>query len=97
MRTLTPSQAAQECGVSAATVRRWADSGVLRCLRLPSGCRRFEPAAIDAFRMKLGSNAAAASSAGGAPAVHLDALREVHDAPISPGERAPGHSIAGVG
>jgi diguanylate cyclase (GGDEF)-like protein len=40
------AEAAAELGVSAATVRRACDAGVLACRRSPGGHRRFEPAAL---------------------------------------------------
>jgi excisionase family DNA binding protein len=39
--TLSIGDAAKELGISTKTLRRWADSGKIRCLRSPSGQRRF--------------------------------------------------------
>lgn len=47
--TLRTGAAAKRLGVSRATVRRWADAGLLPYLRFPSGQRRFRPADIDAI------------------------------------------------
>lgn len=46
---LTPREAAVVLGVSAATVVKWANAGELRCIRLPSGFRRFRRSDIDEF------------------------------------------------
>ncbi len=51
---LTITEAAERLGVSAATLRRWADSGAIRTVRLPSGYRRFEPAEVARKRRELG-------------------------------------------
>jgi MerR family transcriptional regulator, light-induced transcriptional regulator len=39
---LTTNEAAELAGVGASTVKRWADEGVLRCVRTAGGHRRFE-------------------------------------------------------
>lgn len=46
---LTTGEVADHCGVSTATVRRWATSGQLQSVRLPSGHRRFTPEAVEAL------------------------------------------------
>lgn len=43
------SSAARYLGVSATTVRRWADEGVLVSFRTPGGQRRFSPQQLDEF------------------------------------------------
>lgn len=48
-RPLTTRQVADMLGVSPATVVTYADSGVLRCFRLPSGHRRFRRADVEAL------------------------------------------------
>ena len=53
-RLLTISQAADLLGVSPATLRRWADEGELKAVKLPSGYRRFEPAEIERKRREMG-------------------------------------------
>ncbi|MCI0820481.1 MAG: helix-turn-helix domain-containing protein, partial [Chloroflexi bacterium] len=49
MANFTVQDVADLCDVSVDTVRRWADSGLLPCHRLPSGWRRFDPAVVLAF------------------------------------------------
>ncbi len=46
---LTVSQAADELGVSIATVRRWSNAGHLQGYRTPGGQRRYTPEQLDAF------------------------------------------------
>lgn len=53
-KLLTIEQAAQRLGISARTLRNWADKGLIPVVKLPSGYRRFEPAVIDAKRRELG-------------------------------------------
>ncbi len=60
-RLLTISQAAELLGVSAATLRRWADEGELKAVKLPSGYRRFEPAEIERKRREMGFSGEAQS------------------------------------
>lgn len=52
---LTPTQAAEVLGVSAATVRRWEEKGILLpSRRLPrSGHRRYARADVDAAKAKI--------------------------------------------
>ena len=50
---LTVSQAAEELGVSIATVRRWSNAGHLRGSRTPGGQRRFTQEQLDAFVASL--------------------------------------------
>jgi excisionase family DNA binding protein len=57
-RTLSPRQAAELLGVSAATVRRYADAGVLRAAKLPSGYRRFELRDVVVLAAKIQTGAA---------------------------------------
>jgi len=45
---------ADELGVSVPTVRKWADTGEMKAIRLPSGFRRFEPAEVDRKRREMG-------------------------------------------
>ncbi len=45
---LTTGEVADRCGVSTATVRRWATAGQLKSVRLPGGHRRYTPEAVDA-------------------------------------------------
>ncbi len=43
---LTSAQAAQLLGVTAATVKRWSDAGLLPCVRTAGAHRRFDPAEV---------------------------------------------------
>ena len=45
----TSSQAAENLGVSLATIRRWTDAGHISCYRTPGGQRRFSRAQLDEF------------------------------------------------
>lgn len=47
---LTISQAAKRLGVSVQTLRAYADKGIVPVVKLPSGYRRFDPAAIQRVR-----------------------------------------------
>ena len=49
-RLLPISQAAKRLGISVPTLRAYADKGLVPVVRLPSGYRRFDPAAIDRVR-----------------------------------------------
>ena len=44
---LTTSDVGERLGVTDETIRRWADDGRIRHMRLPSGHRRFRQADID--------------------------------------------------
>jgi excisionase family DNA binding protein len=46
-------QTARELGVSERTIQRWAESGVLTPVRLPSGVRRFRPDDVAALRGQM--------------------------------------------
>jgi len=50
---LTVSQAANELGVSVATVRRWSNAGFLKGYRTPGGQRRFTRQQIEEFLESL--------------------------------------------
>ena len=52
-KMLTISEAARQIGVSAKTLRAWADKGLVPHVRLPSGYRRFTPAQIEETRRKM--------------------------------------------
>lgn len=49
----TISQAARQIGVSAATLRRWANDGKIPVTVLPSGYRRFSDQQIEAIRRQI--------------------------------------------
>lgn len=53
MRLLTIAQAAAQLGVHQNTLRGWADKGLVPTVRLPSGHRRFDPAAIEQVRREM--------------------------------------------
>jgi excisionase family DNA binding protein len=53
-KLLTITQAARMLGVSPSGLRRWADKGMVRTIKLPSGYRRFERAEIDRQREAMG-------------------------------------------
>jgi excisionase family DNA binding protein len=53
-KLLTIGQAAARLGVSVATLRAWADKGLVKTVRLPSGYRRFTPTEIAARRREMG-------------------------------------------
>ena len=57
-RTLTASEAASLIGVSIATVRGWADAGLLPSHRTVGGHRRFDPSELKDWLRKRGANAA---------------------------------------
>ncbi len=44
---LTTRAAARKLGVGTTSIKRWADSGLLRCVRTPGGHRRFPREAVD--------------------------------------------------
>lgn len=46
---LTTREVAKLLGVGTTSVKRWADSGLLSCVKTPGGHRRFPRAAVDAF------------------------------------------------
>ena len=53
-RLLTISEAAAMLGISPNTLRRWADQGVVKTIKLPSGYRRFELTEIERKRREMG-------------------------------------------
>ena len=46
---LNVSEAADFLGVSAASVRKWSDQGLVSVFRTPGGQRRYSPADLEAF------------------------------------------------
>ena len=53
-RLLTIAEAADRLGVHFKTLRSWADKGLVPVIKLPSGHRRFESAAIERMRVEMG-------------------------------------------
>jgi len=53
-RLLGIGEAAARLGVSISTLRSWADKGMLKMVRLPSGYRRFTEAEIEEMRRLMG-------------------------------------------
>ncbi|MDP9364144.1 MAG: MerR family DNA-binding transcriptional regulator [Chloroflexota bacterium] len=53
-RLLTISQAARMLGVHQNTLRTWADKGLVRHVRLPSGYRRFAVTEVERLRREMG-------------------------------------------
>jgi excisionase family DNA binding protein len=50
---LNISEAARRIGVSAKTLRSWADKGLVPHVRLPSGYRRFTPEQVEQVRQTM--------------------------------------------
>lgn len=48
-RWLTVADAARYLGVSVATVRRWTNTGALKCFTTPGGQRRFDERELEAW------------------------------------------------
>ena len=53
-RLLTINEAARRLGVHQNTLRSWADKGLVRHARLPSGHRRFTAAEVARLRREMG-------------------------------------------
>jgi excisionase family DNA binding protein len=53
-KLLTISEAAGRLGVSSGTLRSWADKGIVKAIKLPSGYRRFTEAEIERQRREMG-------------------------------------------
>jgi excisionase family DNA binding protein len=58
---LTSTEVAERLGVTAATVKRWADEGLLACARTAGRHRRFDPEEVERFRRERGGAPAAAN------------------------------------
>ncbi len=56
-RLLTVSEAARRIGVHPNTLRTWADKGIVRHVKLPSGYRRFPVAEVERVRQEMGYGA----------------------------------------
>lgn len=53
-RLISIGKAAELLGVSVGTLRAWADKGLIRAIRLPSGYRRFTREEIEETRRQMG-------------------------------------------
>jgi excisionase family DNA binding protein len=51
---LSIGPAAKRLGISVATLRVWADKGLISVVKLPGGYRRFQPEVIEAKKLELG-------------------------------------------
>jgi excisionase family DNA binding protein len=58
---LTSTEVARRLGVTAATVKRWADTGVLECARTAGRHRRFDPVVVERFQREHGAAGATAA------------------------------------
>jgi excisionase family DNA binding protein len=79
---LTTAEAARRVGVSVATLKRWAEAGLLPCTRTGGGHRRFSAAAVDLLVARQGRGQQGLSTwvervLGGAP---LELEREIFEA-----------------
>ncbi|MBX2813486.1 MAG: helix-turn-helix domain-containing protein [Myxococcales bacterium] len=54
---LTTAEAARRLGIGPSTVKRWADEGILACVRTVGGHRRFVSEEVDRFQQKVFSKA----------------------------------------
>jgi excisionase family DNA binding protein len=59
-RLLTVAQVAKQLGVHPNTVRNWCDKGLLECVKLPTGYRRFTQDSIDRLIEEMQEGKAAA-------------------------------------
>ena len=53
-KLLTISEAARRLGVHPNTLRTWADKGLVRHVKLPSGYRRFSVQEVERLRQEMG-------------------------------------------
>ena len=53
-KLLSIGEAAERLGVSVGTLRSWADKGLVKTIRLPSGYRRFLHEDIEELRREMG-------------------------------------------
>lgn len=60
--TLSPTEAAALLGVSANALNKYADLGLVQCMRLPGRFRKYRREDIDAFAATLLPDAPAASA-----------------------------------
>lgn len=72
-RFYSTAELARICGVSISTIKRWTDSGLLRCVRTPGGHRKFRVQDVADATRRLGTTSAAAE-APPRPAAEVDEL-----------------------
>lgn len=70
-RFYTTAELARICGVSISTIKRWTDSGLLRCVRTPGGHRKFRLQDVAEAARQLETSMALPEAR---PAATLDAL-----------------------
>ncbi len=70
-RFYTTAELARICGVSISTIKRWTDSGLLRCVRTPGGHRKFRLQDVGEAARRLGASTALPEVR---PAAEYDAL-----------------------
>ena len=61
-RLYTTADLARVCGVSISTIKRWTDTGVLRCVRTPGGHRKFRVQDVAQAARQLGTTLAQAEA-----------------------------------
>jgi hypothetical protein len=66
-KLLWPHEIGRELGVSAATVRRMADAGLVEVIRDSLGRRRFKPSAVIILRDHMGLRGAVVTEIGSEP------------------------------
>jgi excisionase family DNA binding protein len=72
-RFYSTAELARICGVSISTIKRWTDSGLLRCVRTPGGHRKFRVQDVAEAARRLGTTIVAAE-APAPPAAEVDEL-----------------------
>ncbi len=72
-RFYSTAELARICGVSISTIKRWTDSGLLRCVRTPGGHRKFRVQDVAEAARKLGTTMASVD-APQPPAAEVDEL-----------------------
>jgi excisionase family DNA binding protein len=70
-RFYSTADLARVCGVSISTIKRWTDSGFLRCVRTPGGHRKYRVQDVAEAARRLGLTSADADTA---PAARIDEL-----------------------
>lgn len=74
-RLYSTADLARVCGVSISTIKRWTDTGVLRCVRTPGGHRKFRVQDVAQAAKQLEASVAALEETGSMePAAQLDEL-----------------------